>query len=74
MNFEIFMSYVCIGLVVACVYYSFKIVECLVRRVIEIFASLYKPKPNRRRHFKNINEMFQLSKAACLFGFPGYDK
>lgn len=75
MTWEIFKVYAIIGSVIAAIYYTFRIVNDVVDIVIKMFHNLnHKPEPNRKRHFKNINEMFQLSEAACLFGFPGYDK
>lgn len=69
MNFENIMIYVCMGLIIACLYYVFKIVGIVIFSMINTFHSLSRPEPNRKRQFKNVNEIFILHKAANEFGF-----
>lgn len=74
MDWEVIGSYIIMGSIIIVIYLAFKIVNDVVDMTIKMFNNLNKPEPNRKKHFKNVNEMFQLSDAACLFGFAGYDK
>jgi len=71
---EVFISYLFMAIIIACIYYSFRIVNCVVNFGADIFQTLLKPEPNRKRRFKNVNEIFILTKAANEFGFILYDK
>jgi hypothetical protein len=71
MNFEIIMSYVNMGLMIACIYYTFKIVGCVVDYVAGVFKTAMKPEPNRKRTTGNLslNNYLEVAIAANEFGF-----
>lgn len=72
---EIFQAYFTIGMVIVIIYLTFKIVNDGVDLTIKwVKKVICEPEPNRKRAFKDVEEMFQLSEAADMFGFYDYEK
>lgn len=75
MIWDIFVGYIIISVVITAIYCIFKSTDVLIFLAMDIVHLLkYKPEPNRKRRFKNVDEIFILTKAANEFGFNLYDK
>lgn len=75
MNWDVFAGYAAIIAVITAICCIFKSVDVFISLVMDIVRKLkYKPEPNRKRKFKNVDEIFMLTRAANEFGFVLYDK
>jgi hypothetical protein len=75
MNWDVFIGYVVIFAAITAICCIFKLIDIFISLVMDIVHALkYKPEPNRKRRFKNVDEIFILTKAANEFGFTLYDK
>jgi hypothetical protein len=58
------------GLVIACIYYAFRIIDCVLNFIVAVFKTIMNPKSNRKRpNVTVVYKYLDIAMAAGEFGF-----